>query len=354
MLINSNDALLDLVTINNFAITDVNDLDNLLSKKIAIWSYQHTQCSTISGDEYTFINIEDDIYFKKFFFGTTKFNKIKAELVLAINEPNTHNLNCISPHEIRLKLEQIKIYLLEHYGISVDFSNAEYKSIELNKTFSLNECYERYARPLQLISSNYPAQLRLTHSITGKKNNRTYYCQAGKEGLKIKIYNKSFQLKKKYNIDTDKTYLRYEITLPTKEKIKRELGTAKVNELTQELINTFFTTFIQNNVKDAYIAYSDFAEREVKKIIKNYIYDRKKAEEILLTLKNLEINGKILILQLTELNEIIDKNAKLFKSKQSRYYVKKSIKNLADVTNSIFLNNDKQLLTELFAKLTIN
>ena len=60
------------------------------------------------------------------------------------------------------QLTDIQNYLIDNYGILIDFSNARLKSVEINRTFKIEHKFCEYSRPLMLILSQMPYMKKIS------------------------------------------------------------------------------------------------------------------------------------------------------------------------------------------------
>lgn len=282
-LLNSTHALIDKVEINGFEVLNIDDVVDLQRKGIVTTKENAVNyIPTQYGERYSSIKIRDTNLFNSFTYALTNSGCLNAELSISVTHDKYHNLNCFTAEMYREKLIEIQAFLMLQYGIKVDFSNAKYKSIEINKTIMLDSYFYEYNRVIPVVMFVLPPKLKLKQVNYFVEENRksrkvsewsnridTYYKRSGKKtGLEVKIYNKTKQLENKYHIKLRHHYLRYEITLISNGKIKRTLGTNEVQLLDDEILNQYFTNFIKENVQKAYLEYCSKCEKELIKILK--------------------------------------------------------------------------------------
>ena len=71
------------------------------------------------------------------------------------------NLVCNTMDDYKNQIENAKKYLVEKYGIYVDFENSIVNSIEINRTFQINNSIADYKRPIELIAWNIQGKRRM-------------------------------------------------------------------------------------------------------------------------------------------------------------------------------------------------
>ena len=170
----------------------------------------------------------------------------------------------------------------------------------------------------------------------------------------IKVYDKSRQLRVKFQICIYKEYLRFEITLKSGEKIKRIFGDDLIRNMTDFKINMYFLEFIRKNVEISYQKYCEGCKRELKKILQKYYEpcSRTWTRDVLTEIREAEIKRNMpLMLDINELTSQI--GCLKIKSKQNRHEIKKRFEDLCVNQDSIFCQGDDKKYEELIKKLLI-
>lgn len=135
------------------------------------------------------------------------------------------------------RLSMIKSYMKENYGIIIDFTEAKFKTLEINTTIELDAPFASYHRVFRIFMYNLPA--RFKQSFEALKYDRIQYVQIVNgfyrfnKSMGIKIYDKSGY--------TQKYYMRLEFVLKTSKKISESLGTNLIYHITDEMILNYFT-----------------------------------------------------------------------------------------------------------------
>ncbi len=200
------------------------------------------------GTGVSYLKIIDNNYFGTFFAGTKvstneNFNKPFTRMDITINDEDSRNLQNRSMEEYQEYIADIFDYMEKRYGIKVDYSNIELKTLELNATFYIPQPFTDYHRVLRLMMFNMPDSYKKLSQVSnkeksiGKINSETF--ESVNKSMKVKIYDKKEQLQN-YSISTDSYFMRIEIVLLKGQKIKDSLKTNKVFELTDEDINNYY------------------------------------------------------------------------------------------------------------------
>ena len=368
-LINDKMALLDKICIGDFKIIEI---DNLLGlQKAGIVTVIESQSRYVvldTGEYFSKLQIDKTEFFDSFIVGTGKGKRSSyGRMEMSIRDEEFHNLNCYTVVQYLEKIEEARIFLKEEYGINVDFSRATFKSMEINKTIMLDDQFERYYRPIRLMMCLFPLQLRFKNEVEWanvdlrsksvreyKKDIPTYTRDSGDKGIMIKVYDKSRQLRVKFQICIYKEYLRFEITLKSGEKIKKIFGDNLVRNVTDFKINMYFLEFIRKNVEIPYQKYCEGCKRELKKILQKYYEpcSRTWTRDVLAEIREAEIKRNMpLMLDINELTSQI--GCLKIKSKQNRHEIKKRFEDLCVNQDSIFCQGDDKKYEELIKKLLI-
>lgn len=208
---------------------------------------------SITADEeehITYLKITDGHLFKYLVMGVKQNKGILNpyyQLHITISDLTDNNLYPLNVTEYINMLNRIKDYLLDIYGLEVDFTEAYYDEIELNKTATLDGEFKDYNYILNLMGLLVPKRYK----------NRAYYTdnlnilkqvEFSNTAIKGKIYDKTRQLQEKFKIVLDKNYMRIEYTLHGSKKIETVLGTRNINKINDEAIRSFLDTQIEKDL----------------------------------------------------------------------------------------------------------
>lgn len=358
-------ALLDKVTVYGFKIVTINNMRDLVRRNIVtIKQGVRLYCRTKDNRYFSSIKIEATEAFDYFFYGITPDGMEYGALELSVpDRAGYHNLYGITAKEYCDQLQEAAIFLEEEYGIILDFSDARYKKMEINKTIRLDHPFDTYQRPLTLLMYLLPGTLRLggehdvyrkdaDHNVLPERRVKTYYKSSGKRGLTIKIYDKGEQLRNVHNIELNGNFLRFEITLNCPDKIKKSLGSNRIRDIDDAAIKRYMDDFIIQNLINPYEAFKDKEKKLIKRMLrKNYKpASRTWVRNTLLEVCNMEIDKKLpVILDLKELIEML--SILPFKTRQSRYNARKNFEAASKEHAPVLCRNDNEKYTELLRKL---
>lgn len=277
------------------------------------------------------------------------------------------NLNCYTMDEYRRRLEQIKDLIAEK-GIHIDVKNPIVSKMEINRTFRIDGDMANYERVLDLAMALLPGNTRLSttsewaNKDKGNIDKNTFYATSKKTSkskcyLTMKWYNKTKELKYHYRIILDENYIRLEFTLYGARKIKKELGTNRFNEITDQIINDWFDKKVKNWIKEPIEKW----QKEQQKKVLQIMNECKKADgykwvnKCITRLLNEEIrtrNGhKPLILDIEEVIPLING---LYPNGDRRKKTKAAFRKIAKEDASNITNRDDLKLQELLEKLMAN
>ena len=367
-LVDERHALIDRVTIYGVAVVDIKEQGALITMGVlSIKAGVKNYAMTARGQEYSAINIKNTAYCDLFasYTGRKKGEQLGI-LTLSVGHEKTYNLNCFSADAIQQRLEKVKDCLWQDYGILIDYGNAKYKSLEINKTITLRCAYEDYKEPLLLIMASLPGTLRLGGNNIIEPPSRPLQCidknmisagtmrrKSGKTGLGLKIYDKARQLRKVHNVNINDNILRCEITLTGAKKIKHDLGTNVVSEITDDCINQYYSNFVRCNIIDANNKKWVVRVKMLKKII-NEVYIPGSHTWIYNLIVRIQAMEKSinypLLLDYTELHPLVDDILK-GKSRKMRYNIRKRISDFCR-ENDIYCTDGTAKINELFDKLS--
>lgn len=150
------------------------------------------------------------------------------------------NLKNLTPEDLCKQVADICEYMHDKYGLKFGFKGAFLKSVEINKTLSLEKPYGAYKDVLRLIIQLLPAAYKVRQDpIKDNGQLGTAYAHYYSGEQKLKIYDKARQLKDVKGFLSNKNLMRIEYTLSGK-SIENWLGTNKLFNLCQEDINSFW------------------------------------------------------------------------------------------------------------------
>lgn len=341
---------IDKIILGNFVVKEIKDIEELeMLGIVSVEKVSKHYAMDNQNNAYNNIHIRNSQFFDDFYYGRNKLSgNYYGKLEISVYGKSNHNLDGWSIAELKNHIEKIQKYL-EEIGIIVDFQYLKIKKIEINKTIILeNECFQ-YHRVLKQIIKLLPKNLQHTQYIyNDDENNYTYY--SGSNSTELKIYNKTGQLEKSFNILLDENYLRFEIVLSGFETIEKNLKTNLISEITQEEINNYFISFVHDNVIKTHDEWIDKSQKQIIKIIKQKQNVRNTWDEVLEVLLNYEIvNDLPLLLDYETLINLLDKIK--FKNKQTKYKAKKRIKEIVNKNAPIFNQNDTKKYIEIIEKL---
>lgn len=357
---------LDKITLTNFRIIGISDISKLVSLGLVTIAYgDHPYIHLPDGHFYSRLNIKDAALFDKLSQSISPEGSVSAYLELSIDDGYYHNLVGYTLNQYKDRLDSIQKYLYKTYGITIDFSAACIKYLEVQRTLKLDMLCNEYSRPLYLIMDSLPKRLRLNglkdfystdgNSDDDKKYVHTLTRTSGKRGIEVTIYDKGAELdRKNYKTSNAESsdLLRMELKLNSAVTIKRQLGTNCIWELTDQNIVKYFNDFIINNLAKSYDKCAHKRKEELSKLAKkaqsqSYHW----IKELLLEIANYEIDHKTpLMLDVKELLEALDNNG--YSDAKQKYYIRKTVIETCKRHIPIFNQGDDQkcldLITSLF------
>ena len=204
--------------------------------------------------------------------------------------------------EYKAFLEDLTIYFANSYGLYLDVSEAEFKTIEINKTKIMDYQFKDY---VPIFSAITPYMNRKKYKIHWEASTMdldtetVYWINSSKDDVrKLKIYNKSKQINDSFKIQTiDNKYMRIEYTL-TNDKIKDSFSTVRVFEMTQDMLNKFFNENIKEDLQDSFDKALDASNKHLKKLYKEHTANKKRGyyREFLIQSKLTTANNKTIAL----------------------------------------------------------
>lgn len=355
-------ALVDQLVLNNIEILHITDIEQLISRNIVEISTKPMQYTMADGMEFTRLQIVNDGVIDRLCAGAIyKPNRKINYCDLSLSVQSTiGNLYCHTADNYKTKLMEIKKHLWITYGILISIENAAIKTIEINRTFLINEPYSSYHRVLEVMMHNLPKELKnkmQTYNVKKDSNqNRTYYAgssQSKQRYTEIKIYDKSAQLSSELQINLSESYMRVEIRFSGSQNIKRAFGTRYLSKITDDMINLCYnkkmTRYFFNPYKRWLRNRNDYLIKLMKE--QRSIDIRHWQVNFLRILSNEEItNGFATLLDITELFPLL-KSKKLNLTPKRQYQIKKNFQRHVKDYEIVFNQKDNEKLNELLQKI---
>lgn len=275
MIVNQNTALIDKMVLNNLLITDISDIDYLADIGVLeVNPNPDVRSYCTDGGSFRQLKIKQDDKIDLLSAGTVKTGKIwhtYCNLHTSVHRLNG-NLACNTVSDYQEQVNDIQTALKGKYGVLLDTTWATIKQIEINRTVKLDDDFRWYHRILQLIMFNLPypfaKQMDFRKKAAGEIQCDTYYATTkktakSKKYQELKIYNKSKQLQ----FIVGEKWMRVELKIVGAAKIKKELGTNDLSELTDRQINDYFEKMMQKLIVQPYRKWQQEQKKEIKKIM---------------------------------------------------------------------------------------
>ena len=223
--------------------------------------------------EFQCITINKDERFETLHLGVKKIGESVKEYVtlnvfIEDDEDGTANLVPLMQNEVIKQQEDVLKYIKEKYGLNLGYEDARYTFMEINKTIELSEDVENYHEVLEYIKLVAPAKYRRKTEDTDKYN-EINLISLQNNSVKIKIYNKTKQLKEYKDIEVDKFYMRIEICLKDSRKIKNAFGTTLVKEIDDEMMLDYYMKVVKIDIFDRFENQIKKSKAELKKELKS-------------------------------------------------------------------------------------
>ena len=358
--VNEKKALIDKCKFGNVFVTDIESPETLIKDGKLFKSY--TTDDTGEDVEIYKLNLNDDAYVVKT--GYSPLVGAYANMHTFIRDADVGNLICLDMGAYRAHIESIKRDVKEKYGVRLDTSHMTVNEIEINRTFAVESAMPDYERVFTLLMAILPAKSRLRIDTTyanrkdGNVNVNTYYAKSGRNktyGVEIKWYNKTQQLNSIYRIVLEKEYVRFEVKLWGSQKLKRELGSNRWADLTDEKINEWFDRKVQEWIVKPVEQWKEEQKKTLTKLIRAYKEEDgyKWVNRCLTRVLDAEIapkgGHKPLVLDVEELIPLINE---LFQNGNRRKRVKSAFRAVAIQDSRSLTNRDDLKLDDILAKLT--
>lgn len=363
------DTKLDRIVLINCEILVVEDVETLAEFNIVKVPPKQTDdnettirksCyTTLDGQEFEYLKIEKEGSIDVLKAGVTNFGKQFCTLELSVNKGLTRNFEGNTLDEYVEQLTDIQNYLIDNYGILIDFSNARLKSVEINRTFKIEYPFDEYSRPIQLILSQMPYMKKIsvfadvdkgkitheTFSAWNKKSNLS----KNKEFKKIIFYNKSEQLETRGFLICD-NFMRFEIKVFGERNIEKCLKAKYFINLTQNDINRWFSEQVDTLIVKPMEKWQKARDKQIKTILKEEL--KKGGTWVINALRRFTVyeleNETPLILDICQIYPVIDKLEIDDKSRVKNRFLQQSLK-----YERIFTCNNSDKLAEIINKLIV-
>lgn len=253
-----------------------------------------------TGEYKTFssISIKKGEGFENFTMGCKKNGKKKTEYVKMDIFVGNEEISNLIPDRVERGIQrhsEVLENIEKRYGIELTDKEAKYGYLEINGTTELELTSEEYQGFFEVLQFVAPARYK---DIDVRRNNDTgeiRFISYDNKSMRLKMYNKTEQLKKLKKIDVVKLYFRMEICLEDTKKIINVFGTNKVSEITEEMLKEYFKETIKHDVfdrMDEYIEASNKAIDKKKKALKKASKTGWTAKMCGIADKKMKYNGK--------------------------------------------------------------
>ena len=350
---------LDRTIIGNFEITGI-DFERALSfseEKVSIECSGENLYYLKDGHAFSRLKIVDNymfgvctVYMKCM--NGTRF--VYASMDISIGTVRETNFQNQTMEEFKLRLDTIREYLVNKYGVVADFMQATFKNLEINVTLPLKHKFKEYHRVFNLMMYNVVlrnSKPTLEFKAENKKNAEQEVTGICKKNncLEVKIYDKARQLREQNKADLLGEYMRLEITLLTTRKIREVFGTNRVYQITNKMIEQYFEKQCRKLLIKPYEKWKEKNREQLKKIMEEH---RGKSERnwkanLLKQCSNLEQKNLLpVLLDIDDLLQIMKET-----DRHGNYQrEKRSLLQQAELY-TVYLNHDSRKFEEIFSKL---
>lgn len=271
---------LDRTIIGNFEITGI-DFERALSfseEKVSIECSGENLYYLKDGHAFSRLKIVDNymfgvctVYMKCM--NGTRF--VYASMDISIGTVRETNFQNQTMEEFKLRLDTIREYLVNKYGVVADFMQATFKNLEINVTLPLKHKFKEYHRVFNLMMYNVVlrnSKPTLEFKAENKKNAEQEVTGICKKNncLEVKIYDKARQLREQNKADLLGEYMRLEITLLTTRKIREVFGTNRVYQITNKMIEQYFEKQCRKLLIKPYEKWKEKNREQLKKIMEEH------------------------------------------------------------------------------------
>ena len=267
---------IDKSEIRNIIIESI-DFNVLRNNQKVVYNVSQSELAQIiklhGKDEYIRLDrlyIPDDELFNSF---TMDYKKdmgtrgyyTSLDLAIKPKKGKQHNLIPMTLEQYKDKLETIRQYLINKYGVYINYEDSRIHYIELNITQMMNYQFKDYYYLFEAIKNNRNKKKYLKYSYVGEDNIETFELFHKRKTQVMKFYDKTKQLYDCFRIQVDNKYMRLEYSLTGYDKIKQVLGTDKVQDLTEDTIRSFLNDSISSDVFTPIQKYIDKTNKELTK-----------------------------------------------------------------------------------------
>ena len=312
---------------NRYVGIDRTELRNLIVYQVDLQKLQNTdskirltesQLGYMTRDiEGNIIRVENIVISDGFMFNSFRLDYKKEkgnrtyytilDVTIATKEGESDNLRPLNISEYRNKIENIKHYMQEIYGIYLDVSEARFNTIEVNITNEMMHTFHDYRMIFEAVRLKRNHKKYPVFGLKEKKLQYETYIFSNK-GLtnQLKLYNKTEQLSYCFSIYRKEQFMRFEYRLHSYDLIQNRLGTDKLSELTDQAIRDFLSKSIQEDIFEPVEAYLSDTNKQLDKMYKNI---KKKYKRGHTRLFANYCNGKeVAILDAEQIYNIVKKN----------------------------------------------
>lgn len=257
---------IDSIDLDKLRASDV--VFNVSSSDAAIPIKLHDSDDYIKLDR---LYITDNLLFNTFTLDYKKDRGTRAyysilDLAIAPKYAKKDNRRPLTADEYKQKLNTIKQYLIDRYGIYTDFTDSKIKKIELNITQKMKHPFTAYKLLFEAIKEErnlktYPCFMPF---MKGLEYN-TYYFYSKIQHMKL--YNKTKELHDSFKIEISDELTRLEYTLIGYDKINAKLGTINPFKLTDSIIAKFLNESI---TEDVFKPINRYIAKSNKELTKKY------------------------------------------------------------------------------------
>ena len=325
---------IDKTTINGIGVVNIN-FDKLMTNDNVIWSREGTiiNIPTNVPNEYkevSYLKITDEQMFNTLCLGVKVCGGkliTYCLLELHIRSACGDNSNPLNIEAYKHMLKQIRKYIIQRYGVTLDFSDMGFKELEINCTFKLDTDFKEYEYLLRRMNELAPKRYKDRAIYTDNEDNIKEVVFFNKSA-NLKIYDKKKQLEEVYKIKINDNLMRIEYTFNRSQKVEDTFGTNKVNKLTDEAIRGYIVQAIEKDLINPVYKHIEEANKQLVKKAKEYkklypcgwgVRFISDARNFKMTRKKKDSNelieeNKLLLIDNQQLKEIIDSE---MKNKQS-------------------------------------
>lgn len=195
-----------------------------------------------------FLKIVDDPLFKLLRIGVANNKKghiYYASLEITINDEEKKNLKPLTMAQYLQRIHDIKLHLKDKYGLYIDFKNAYFEELEVNKTAIMDRNFSSYDFLLTNIGYLIPGRYTIaTHRHQEDLKQLEFY----NKSIKGKVYDKTRQLQEQFKLTLDKQYMRVEYCFKDNAKVINAFATRSIYKLKDEDINSFLNKQINKEL----------------------------------------------------------------------------------------------------------